>query len=143
MKKKIKKKYKIDSGYSVGKAKELIDWAYRQDRSYYIEVGKVEPLRSIPQNKLYRMWLNTIADETGNDCECLHGYFKGAFLERGEIIIKGQTISVEPTTTSLGAKGFSKYLEDIKGYCWHELGITLPDPEDLGRAEICSINSFR
>lgn len=102
--------------------------------SYEIRITKVSTKRTCPQNRLYRLWLACIADETGNDANDLHFFFKSKFLvvKMGEVF--GEKFTKELTTTKLNTKEFTDYLEKINVFA-SDLGINLPDPEDMGFSE--------
>lgn len=98
-------------------------------KSYSVEILQKRTIRTIPQNKLYRLWLVCIAFETGNDPDVLHEYFKKKYLEPEIIIVFGEE-EKRYTTTNLSTVQFKYYLDRIKVFASTELSITLPDPED-------------
>lgn len=109
----------------------------------YLDVSKqweviIRPkksFRSLPQNKLYWLWLSCIADETGNDRNDLHDYFKDAYLPTKEVRINNLKRIVLMSTTELKTNQFKQYLENIKYFALSILNITLPNPDDLHFAE--------
>ena len=87
--------------------------------------------RTIDQNSLYWMWLSCISDNTGEDTERLHRFFKAKYILKENISLFGENIESEPTTTNLDTKQFTEYLNKIQVFASSELGINLPNPEDI------------
>lgn len=98
---------------------------------YLAEVKVYRKKRSLPQNKLYWMWLRCISDETGNDEKALHEYFSSEFLNWEGSMIFGNYVAVRKSTAELDTKEFTDYLEQIK-IKMAEQGIVLPEPGDFG-----------
>lgn len=99
------------------------------ERSYFVEITEQRKVRTIPQNKLYRLWLVCIAFETGNDADDLHEFFKSKYLEPTIKKVFDQEIKTY-TTTNLNTIQFKNYLDHIQAFAARDLSITLPDPED-------------
>lgn len=87
--------------------------------SIIIEKGK----RTTEQNNFYWMYLGIIANETGDDQNSLHEYFKRKFLPPRFITALGKTIKIPASTTELDKLDFSDYMERISA----ETGIPIPD----------------
>lgn len=100
-------------------------------RQYKVSISKKEEKRTLPQNRLYRLWLNCISFESGNDVDDLHEYFKMRFLGVHSRIIYGEEISRTVSTTELNTEQFTAYLDKVQKWSSIELGIMLPNPEDL------------
>lgn len=98
---------------------------------YWVEVKVHRPKRSLPQNRLYWMWLRCIKDETGNDEKVLHEYFSQEFLPWSSGTVFGDYIDICKSTTELNTKEFTDYLERIKEKMLDQ-GIILPNPGDIG-----------
>lgn len=98
---------------------------------YTVKVAKRAEKRTLSQNRLYRLWLNCISAETGNDVEDLHEYFKMEFLGVYSRIIYGKEVARGYTTTDLTTEQFKVYLDNIQRWASVEQGIILPDPESL------------
>ncbi len=86
--------------------------------------------RTIQQNRLYRLWLNLIADETGNSADDLHEAFKVMFLGTKDFMIGGISAQAPVSTTALDTRQFTSFLEQMEAWITAELGIILPHPED-------------
>jgi hypothetical protein len=91
--------------------------------------------RSLRANRLYRLWLRCIKDETGNDEETLHQYFKKKYLPYIVRQIFNDEIAIIPSTADLDSKQFSDYLEHIRVEML-EQGIFLPQPQERGWDEL-------
>ncbi len=87
--------------------------------------------RTVSQNRLYRLWLSSIADETGNSTEDLHEAFKVMLLGTKQFMIGEISASTSISTTSLDTKQFTSFLERLEAWVTAELGIILPHPEDM------------
>jgi len=93
---------------------------------YSLSIKKKTKQRTISQNKLLWLWLNCIAQELGYTAQDMHDYFCTKYLSKevyGAIIVVG--------TKDLTTLQFKQFLDNIKIFAATELGITLPDPEDL------------
>lgn len=86
--------------------------------------------RTIPQNRLYRLWLALIEHETGNHADDLHEFFKRRFLGEKEVIVGEEKTSVAISTTSLDTAQFTDFLTRLEAWVISELSIILPHPED-------------
>ena len=100
-------------------------------RQYKVVISRKEERRTIPQNRLYRLWLNCISSESGNDVEDLHEYFKMQFLGVHSRIIYGEEVIRTVSTTDLNIDQFTAYLDKVQRWASIELGVVLPNPEDL------------
>jgi len=99
-------------------------------KHFSVEILEQKPKRTIPQNKLYRLWLTCIAFETGNNIDDLHEYYKSKLLEPSIVVVFGKEFK-KYTTTNLNTIQFKYYLDRIQADANTELSITLPNPEDL------------
>lgn len=97
---------------------------------YEVSIKRFFKKRSVPQNRLYWLYVSCIMDETGNDRDTIHNELREMFLpvRFGELGIK-QTKNLTSTTT-LNTKQFKEYTDRIIAWAASELGIALPDPED-------------
>ena len=101
-----------------------------EGKRYHVRVSLKREKRTVDQNSLYWLWIACIMDETGNEKEFLHEFFKGKFLGYHEREVFGQVVKTPKTTTTLDTKQFTNYLEEIRAFAAAELGIVLPDPKD-------------
>lgn len=101
------------------------------NKKYSIEIKVQREQRSLPQNKLYWLYLACLQDETGEHKDNLHEYFKSKFLGVDERECFGTRFYLPNTTTKLDTLQFKNYLDRIQEFANVELGITLPDPKDL------------
>jgi hypothetical protein len=122
--------FKILNKYDKEKVKGYID-KLPEDKIYEIEISLKRKKRSIPQNRLYWLWITCISHETGNDKDFLHEYFSEKYLPKKSEIIFNHEIIKPVSTTSLDAKQFTDYLDKIQIFASSEQGIILPNPGDI------------
>ena len=79
-----------------------------------VMIKELKDARNNAQNKLYWKYLSLIQQETGNDQEDLHEFFKRFFLSAKTIKCFNTPIKIPGTTTSLDKKQFSEYLGKIE-----------------------------
>jgi hypothetical protein len=101
-------------------------------RRYVLDIKVWRRPRSLRQNRLERMWLKCLADETGNDADDLHEFFKKKFLEPRRATINGETIEIPASTTTLDTAQFTTYLDKIAVFSQDFFGVMLPQPDSLG-----------
>jgi len=95
-----------------------------------VTIKKKRWKRSISQNNLYWLWLTCIEQETGNNRDELHDYFRAKFLGAEEVQVFDETIIRLVSTTKQDTLEFKRYLDKIQMFASMELHISLPDPED-------------
>ena len=98
-------------------------------KGWWFELSQRRRVRTISQNRLERLWLTCIADETGNDSNELHDYFKEKWIESKEVIMFGEKKLIY-STRHLNTIQFKQFLDKIQIFANTELGIILPIPED-------------
>lgn len=101
------------------------------DKKFSVEIKQKREIRSISQNALYWLWLTCIMAETGNDKDYLHIFFGKKYLPQERRIVFNHPVDITVSTTSLDTAQFTHYLERIQQFANAELGIILPNPEDL------------
>lgn len=121
-------------------------WELSDDFKYGVSIKVLRKQRSISQNRLYRLWLNIIAEETGFDDDFMHDFFRDLFLKRTRRTIKGEKRSytriLKMSTTSLDTKQMYWYMEKIRMWCIEELStdserpFSLPNPDDRHLEEL-------
>jgi hypothetical protein len=101
------------------------------DKKFSVEIKQKREIRTVSQNALYWLWLTCIMAEPGNDKDYLHIFFGKKYLPQNSRVIYGETVNITVSTTSLDTAQFAHYLERIQQFANSELGIVLPNPEDL------------
>ena len=101
----------------------------KEGKRYDVSISQHRNKRSVPQNRLYFLWLNCISAETGNEVEELHDYFKDNFLTR-RVVVFGEERNAATSTTKLNTSEFTAFLDKVQQFAAGE-GIILPNPEDL------------
>jgi len=92
-----------------------------------IIVQKEKKARSLKMNSLYWVYLKVLEDETGEDSENLHEYFKSIFLPAKIVKIFGKEVRIPGSTTELSSLEFTEYIDKIERLT----GISCPDPNDF------------
>lgn len=93
-----------------------------------LTVEKRKLRRTNSQNAYYWAYLKIIADETGDDENSLHEYFKRAFLSPKFVFVLGKEVRLPRETKCLSKIEFGEYLDRICA----ETNVPLPDPSALG-----------
>lgn len=116
------------------------------DKQWLVDIKPIMQKRTLKQNRLYRLWLSVIADETGNDEDFLHDLFRGMFLPRKRQKLKGIKTVIKrivlTSTKSLDTKQMYYYMEKIRLWTIENLSndpdklFRLPDPDDLHIEEL-------
>jgi len=103
-----------------------------QNEDVPCELRTLKGARTLTQNGFYWLFLEVIADETGNNVTDLHEYFKVKLLPPRLVKIKGKAqeheIEVPQSTTGLDKASFADYLDRICALT----GVPLPDKEAAG-----------
>lgn len=100
------------------------------DKRYEINITLKREKRTIPQNRLYWLYVTCIADETGNSKEDIHTHLKQTFLKVEDVIIGNASIPKTISTTKLNTSMMANYINQIVVWASSECGIILPDPAD-------------
>lgn len=117
--------------YGKGKAEAIKSIEMLDDNECFdVSIKKKRWKRSINQNNLYWLWLTCLEQETGNDKDDLHDYFRLKFLGAEQVNVLGETVIRIVSTTKSDTLEFKQYLDKIQLFAIMELNITLPDPED-------------
>lgn len=101
------------------------------DKPHLIEFKPFRKARSLPQNRLFWMWMRCIKDETGNDVDTLYEYFCEKYLPWSEKELFGNGVRMVGGTSQLNTKEFDEFLENIRMEMLH-MNIILPNPNDQG-----------
>jgi hypothetical protein len=95
--------------------------------------------RTLNQNKLYWLWITCISEETGNEKNDLHEFFKNSFLSKENLTLKFDSkqffFEKRISTVDLNKIQFMEYLNKIQIFALTELSIKLPLPEEQIYAE--------
>jgi hypothetical protein len=113
--------------------RKVVDYVNKlpNSKQYIVDIKVKREKRTIPQNRLYWLWLTCLMDETGEHKDNLHEYFKQYYLGTSERMVFDKYLIVVPvSTTTLDTLQFTHYLNRIEQFAASELGIVLPRPED-------------
>lgn len=106
------------------------------DKQFIVSITKKKEIRTIPQNRLYQLWIACICDDIGYEHEELKLIYRMMFLRKKEYVIDGSRVEIPISTTELNTAEFTDYLERIERHASSFHGVILPHPEDLHFAEM-------
>lgn len=86
---------------------------FRVGEEISLYVTSKKPLRTIRQNRYYRVYLNEISLEGGHDVDYLHEFFKGEFLSSEPRLMYGKEVRKKGSTTELSVNDFCEYILKI------------------------------
>jgi hypothetical protein len=96
------------------------------------------PERSMSQLRMYRAWLNNVADHSGNDPEELHEFLLDRCAPRVVVTIRGnegkKSVEIERTKRTSGGTSLSMTKEEMGTFmerCVVLTGYPLPTQEEL------------
>lgn len=118
--------------------RKIIDYVEKlpEGKQYTVEIKVKRKQRSTDQNRLYWLWLSCLMEETGEHKDRLHEFFKQYYLGADQHYAFGKyPVMVARSTSVLDTKQMTDYLERVQQFAATELGIVLPNPEDLQFAE--------
>lgn len=102
-----------------------------------ITIKAYRDTRSVQQNRYYwGVCLKLISESTGYTADELHHIFKHKYLidkERARELVDSLIENYLPprSTTDLDTVEFNEYLEKIKNFASLELGIYIPEPDEI------------
>jgi len=101
------------------------------------EIIKKGEKRRNKANRLYWAWMKCLEDETGQDKEDYHDFFKGLYLGTSEKEVLGIVVTKEVSTKKLKVRPFYDYMQKVQLKASEKFHCTLPLPEDRGYKEFC------
>ncbi len=108
---------------------KAISYIERIDKDMLCEVRKDKRNRSIVQNSYYWFLLTMLEQDTGNDKDDLHEYFKQKYLKATGESFDGLFNYIK-STTKLNTTEMEDYLGKIRMFASRELGCFLPLPNE-------------
>lgn len=112
------------SDFNRSRLKEIL----KENDGKVFKLEMMKSTRTKSQNSFYFLYLNVIEQETGNNSNDLHEYFKRTLLHPKFITVMGQEIKIPASTTELSKHEFGEYLDKISALT----GVPIPDPKDAG-----------
>lgn len=103
---------------------------FKEDTHVFITIEKItkRKLRSVEQNKYY--WgivIKILSEEIGYSKDEMHEALKRKFLVYENV----QGLPTQLSTTQLSTIEFEAYLEQIRRWASMDMGIIIPDPEQV------------
>ncbi len=87
-----------------------------------------KPRRSDNINRYYWLYLGILSEQTGDDANSLHEYFKQKFLDPVYIRVRGEAIKLTRSTRTLTTGEMSEYIMRIAALT----EIEPPNPQEAG-----------
>jgi hypothetical protein len=98
-----------------------------------VTIGKVKGLRTEQQMRFY--WgvvVKLIADHTGHDSDYIHEFLKDKFAPRQTRRVNGEVRIVAGCSHDLFKENFfADYVDHIRQWASAELGVVIPDPQQV------------
>jgi len=113
--------------------KLAVIWAINNldiSKQWEVIIRRKKSFRSLPQNKLYWLWIGCICEDTGVEKDDMHLYLRGTFLDSKKIQFKGRHVYLPGSTKDLNTAEFKIYLDKIQLWAAEFLTLTLPNPHD-------------
>jgi hypothetical protein len=107
-------------------AHNLFEWFWNEFKS---------SIRSTKANRLYWVWMQCLEDETGQDKNDFHDYFKDKFIGYSIKEFNERSIIKEPSTKGMLQRPFYDYMKKVQAEAATEFSVTVPLPEDQGYDE--------
>jgi len=120
----------FDTSNTTGRQNAIKHFKAFLDAKKVISISEHQYKRTMPQNKLYWLYLSCIEQETGNDKEDLHEYFKLKFNGIEVVQLFGEAVYSPRSTTKNNTKQMTEYIDKIIRFAAMELEIALPNPDD-------------
>ena len=103
------------------------------DKPIQVVFGNVTKKRTLDQNALYRMSIDDIARDQGNNKEHVHQFYLDEFCPAKEVTFNGVTKRVK-STTLLDTTEMTEYWHLVIAHAATELNVFVRHPNDCGRA---------
>lgn len=118
--------------YNLEQLKEAFNKIAKADltKGFVIEWKRVQKIRTNDQNALYWLWMTCLEQETGQDKNSLHDYFREKYLKVTYERVFDSERKILESTRKLDTVAMKNYLDKIQIFAATELAVTLPDPED-------------
>lgn len=95
---------------------------------YIADIKRTSVKRTIPQNRLYWLWIACIHAETGQDKDEIHDILRCKFLGVDRVTAFGVEYMRIKSTKELNTRQMRHYLDSVQAFAATELDIMLPDP---------------
>ncbi len=102
-----------------------------EDKKVDVIVEKYKSTRTLKQNAyLWSCIYKLIGDEIGYTAEEVHQLCKSMFLKK-HLDVKEKRYTIVGSTASLNTVDFTHYIEAVKDWASQELGIFIPEAENV------------
>lgn len=117
---------------------KLFDHLQIRQLPFKAYIDDYNQIRSIPQNNYLWVCYQYVADFTGYNCYEVHMLFKFLFLPTKVISLFD---FLSGSSTGLSLSEFQAYIASIKHYALIELGVVIPEPEQVSFSPLKSENA--
>lgn len=93
-------KFKIYDEKTKEAVKAYID-KLNPEKRYEVNISLKREIRTIPQNRLYWLYITCISDETGSSKDDVHSFIKQTYLRVDELVIGNSSIPQTVSTTKV------------------------------------------
>ena len=106
--------------------------ARHHGRDCWVTITRQQHARTLPQNRLYWVWVRDIAGYIGEDDKIVHEYLKAMHLPVRDVeLLDGKHLTMPATTRLLTVEAFAEYMERVRVWSATFLGLPLPDASQV------------
>ena len=106
--------------------------ARHEGRDVWVSVVRQQYARTLPQNRLYWVWVSMVADYIGEGRDETHALLKAQFLPARDVeLLDGKRLTMPPSTRLLTVEGFREYMDKVQVWAAQFLGLALPDGDQV------------
>lgn len=98
-------------------------------KAWVVSIKEWREKRSLSQNSLLHVWIDIIANETGNTQEDVKTALKDLFLQLKVVKVGKVERMVRTETSSLDVGQMAEFMDRVLSFAAVDLGITLPSTE--------------
>ena len=103
-----------------------------EGRQVFVSIVRQSQARTLPQNRLYWLWVGMVADHIGEDEQSVHEELKARFLQRRVVeLLDGKTMELPPSTKRLQTTEMTVYLDKVSAWAASFLGLYLPSGDQM------------
>jgi hypothetical protein len=103
-----------------------------EGREVWVSLVRQQHARTLPQNRLYWVWVTEIAGYIGEGRDETHSLLKQQFLESRDIeLLEGKRLTMPPSTRLLNVEEFRGYMDEVQRWAAQFLGLVLPEGDQV------------
>lgn len=106
--------------------------ARHEGREVWVSLVRQQHARTLPQNRLYWVWVTEIANYIGEGRDETHAMLKAHFLRERDIeLLEGKRLTMPPSTRHLNVEEFRGYMDEVQRWAATFLGLVLPEGDQV------------